>query len=562
MRLPAHVSPNKLVEPLLALLVAILAGAVVHFAVGNGGRMPWSALATAAAAAIVVGLRERHRREASRHVEDLIATLPPQPLTGLDRMLDSRTADLIARLEALLRSEREMRLVANTVHGLEALFSADRRLLWISPSVVDIAGFTPEECVEAEDPVALLVHQTDRAYCHQQAAQAFQESEPTSFEVRLEHRGGGVIWVACHWTPVVDGRGSLTAVRLSGEPIQSRKEAELRLLESVAEMRRARSLSEHYLLRTKDERQRLAAVLDAIRPGIVLMDTEQRVLYLNQAFLQMWGFESQENLFGMRDVVLFGRCEEQMAGASSYRAHVNEVLDGGHGSAAYEFRLKDGRVITDSSVVVTREGSEITIGRVWIFEDVTVARRSAEILQQQAERDALTGLYNRRRFDEELDREIAESQRRSRQTGLLVFDLDGFKPVNDNFGHQAGDRVLVTLAETIGRVVRRHEMLFRFGGDEFAILVPDSEDSHLQELARRVVDSVGEAVFHFNGQEVRLTTSVGLACYPTDAGDVRGLVAAADAAMYRAKSSGKNRWAMAGQPSAEREHSAADDRID
>ncbi|MCB1916997.1 MAG: diguanylate cyclase [Rhodocyclaceae bacterium] len=474
-------------------------------------------------------------------------------------MIDSRTADLVARLQALMRSEREMRLVADTVHGLEALFSADRRLMWISPSVGEIAGFSPEECVGAEDPVALLVHQTDRAYCHQQAAQAFQEGEPTSFEVRLEHRSGGVIWVACHWTPVTDARGALTAVRLSGEPIQSRKEAELRLLESVAEMRRARSLSEHYLLRTKDERQRLAAVLDAIRPGIVLMDTEQRVLYLNQSFLQMWGFEAEENLFGMRDVVLFGRCEELMDGASTYRAHVTEVLDGGHGSSAYEFRLKDGRVITDSSVVVTREGSDITIGRVWIFEDVTVARRSAEILQQQAERDALTGLYNRRRFDEELDREIAESQRRARQTGLLVFDLDGFKPVNDNFGHQAGDRVLVTLAETIGRVVRRHEMLFRFGGDEFAILVPDSEDSHLQELAKRVVDSVGEAVFHFKGREVRLTTSVGLACYPNDAGDVRGLVAAADAAMYRAKSSGKNRWATAFQATEAREASAADD---
>ena len=559
MHTPTGASKNWYFGPLLALLAAVLAGALVHLAVGNGARMPWAAIAAGVAAALVVALRDRKRRETGRRVEELITSLPPQPLSGMDSMIDSRTADLVARLQALMRSEREMRLVADTVHGLEALFSADRRLMWISPSVGEIAGFSPEECVGAEDPVALLVHQTDRAYCHQQAAQAFQEGEPTSFEVRLEHRSGGVIWVACHWTPVTDARGALTAVRLSGEPIQSRKEAELRLLESVAEMRRARSLSEHYLLRTKDERQRLAAVLDAIRPGIVLMDTEQRVLYLNQSFLQMWGFEAEENLFGMRDVVLFGRCEELMDGASTYRAHVTEVLDGGHGSSAYEFRLKDGRVITDSSVVVTREGSDITIGRVWIFEDVTVARRSAEILQQQAERDALTGLYNRRRFDEELDREIAESQRRARQTGLLVFDLDGFKPVNDNFGHQAGDRVLVTLAETIGRVVRRHEMLFRFGGDEFAILVPDSEDSHLQELAKRVVDSVGEAVFHFKGREVRLTTSVGLACYPNDAGDVRGLVAAADAAMYRAKSSGKNRWATAFQATEAREASAADD---
>ena len=87
-------------------------------------------------------------------------------------------------------------------------------------------------------------------------------------------------------------------------------------------------------------------------------------------------------------------------------------------------------------------------------------------------------------------------------------------------------------------------MLFRFGGDEFAILVPDSEDSHLQELARRVVDCVAGTEFEFDGRKVSLTTSVGLACFPLDASDVRGLVAAADSAMYRAKSGGKNQWAM------------------
>ncbi|MCB1956932.1 MAG: diguanylate cyclase [Rhodocyclaceae bacterium] len=542
--MPAPSSSQSLAEPLLVAGAALVAGLVAELVLG--GRAPWplgeacGALGGGLAALFLA----RRRRAAAERLESLVSSLPPVPLAELERGLDTRTADLSARLEAALRSEREMRLVANTVHGLEVLFSPERRLTWVSPSVEEIAGYSTSECLAADDPIGLLVHQTDRAYCHQQAGHAFEDHETTSFEVRLEHRSGGVIWIACHWTPVMDDRGRLSAVRMSGEPIQSRKEAELRLLESVAEMRRARSLSEHYLLRTKDERQRLSAVLDAIRTGIVLMDTEQRVLYLNQAFMQMWGFGQDENLFGMRDVVLFGRCESQMESPEQFRMHANEVLDAGHGSAEYEFRLKDSRVITDSSVVVTREGSDITIGRVWIFEDVTDIRRSAEILQNQAERDALTGLYNRRRFDEEMERAIAESERRNRQTGLLVFDLDGFKPVNDTFGHQAGDRVLVTLAEAISRVVRRHEMLFRFGGDEFAILVPDSEDSHLQELARRVVDCVAGTEFEFDGRKVSLTTSVGLACFPLDASDVRGLVAAADSAMYRAKSGGKNQWAM------------------
>lgn len=527
----------------LAVLGASLAAAFAGGIVGDGSW--WAAwLAGLGGGAAALGMVARRATRAAARLERLIASLPPVPGRTGPLVGGALDEELWARLDALSEREREMRLVADTVHGLEALFSADRKLRWIAPSVEAITGFSPRDCIAAEDPVALLVHQTDRAYCHKQASHAFEDHESVGFELRLEHRTGGVIWVACHWAPVIDAQGRLTAVRMSAEPIQSRKEAELRLLESVAEMRRARSLSEHYLLRTKDERQRLSAVLDAIRPGIVLMDTEQRVLYLNQSFMQMWGFEADENMFGMRDVVLFGRCEVQMADPAAFRTHVGAVLETGHSSPVFEFQLKDDRVITESSVVVTREGSDITIGRVWIFDDVTDIRRSAEILQQQAERDALTGLYNRRRFDEELDREIAESNRRRRQTGLLVFDLDGFKPVNDTYGHQAGDQVLVTLAEAIGRVVRRHEMLFRFGGDEFAILVPDSEDSHLQELARRVVECVAETPFVFNGKTVRLTASVGLACYPADARNVADLLAAADAAMYRAKSGGKNRWAM------------------
>ena len=534
--------------PLLVLGASVAVSLLLGLLVGDYLDWPWIVLAGGAGGLLALLVLSRMVARTSGHLDELLEGLPA-PNRAVDiPFVDSREADLVARLKALIESEDEARLIASSVHGLEALFAPDRKLRWISPSIEEVTGYTQAECTESGDPIALLVHQTDRAYCHKQAGNTFSDGEFANFEVRFEHRDGGVIWVACHWSPVNDERGRLSAVRLSAEPIQARKEAELRLLESVAEMRRARSLSEHYLLRTKDERQRLSAVLNAIRPGIVLMDTDQRVLYLNQAFMQMWGFDASENLFGSRDVVLFGRCEAQMADGAAFRAHVDSVLAEGHSSPEFEFMLEDERVITESSVVVTREGSDVTIGRVWIFEDVTAIRRSAEILQQQAERDALTGLYNRRRFDEELEREIAESRRRSRQAGLLVFDLDGFKPVNDSYGHQAGDQVLVTLAEAIGRVVRRHEMLFRFGGDEFAILVPDSEDSHLQELGRRVVECVSETPFNFDGREVRLTASVGLACFPADADNVAGLVAAADAAMYRAKTSGKNRWEMSGKP--------------
>lgn len=434
-----------------------------------------------------------------------------------------------------------MREIAESCFGIEALLDARGRLCWISPSIERVTGFNAAECTAAADPIELLVHDADRAFGRAECAKALNGTSG-SFEIRLAHRAVGVVWVACNWRTVRDRSGRVMAVRLSAEDIQMRKQTELKQLESLADARRARALSEHYLARTKDERQRLAALLNTVRLGIVLFDTGRRVEYFNQSFLALWGFENSENLFGMRDVVLFGHCERLLADVAAYRRHVTELLAGEAAETQFEFALKDGRVMTETTAIITRENGAGEIGRVWIIEDVTAVRKSAEVLMSLAERDALTGLFNRRRFDEDLDRTLGEAVRRGRRCGLLVLDLDGFKPINDVHGHQAGDEVLVRLAERVGQVVRRHEMLFRLGGDEFAILVSDSEPSSLDELARRVVSTVAEARFEFAGHSVSVTVSVGYASFPEHANDATSLVAAADEAMYCAKAAGRNRW--------------------
>ena len=136
---------------------------------------------------------------------------------------------------------------------------------------------------------------------------------------------------------------------------------------------------------------------------------------------------------------------------------------------------------------------------------------------------------------------IADAARRRTQLGLLLFDLDGFKPVNDSFGHQAGDEVLVGLAQAVGRIVRRNEMLCRVGGDEFALLVPGSTAEGLLELAHRLVEAVAALSFRFAGKAVGVTASVGIARFPDNAADAEGLIAAADEALYLSKSEGRNR---------------------
>lgn len=454
-----------------------------------------------------------------------------------DRVSTSTAAE--ADELALLRS------VAAGIHGVEALFSEKGQLRWISPSVERLTKRLPALYLSADDALAMLVHSSDLAYCRRTMSEVLATGEGRDFELRLLRDDGKINWVACHWRALRDAKGDVLGVRMSAEDIQARKETEYTLLETVAELRRAQALREHYLKRSNDERHRLSALLNVIRLGILFIDRDHRVLYYNSAMLKLWSYPPGENLIGVRDVVLQSTIAPLLVAPSDYFKHVESVIRQPQVSEPYEFHFKDGRIVTDISAVVEGDMDGRGIGRVWIYEDVTEQRRVAEQLVALAERDPLTNLFNRRRFHEELDRLLADAERRQSTVGLLSFDLDGFKPINDRFGHLAGDQVLVGLAESLRRIVRRNEMFFRLGGDEFAVLMPDASTDALSELATRLLEGVSALRFSFAGQDARVTTSIGAACFPLHAHDVESLMASADRAMYRSKKAGRNRWSLA-----------------
>jgi len=275
------------------------------------------------------------------------------------------------------------------------------------------------------------------------------------------------------------------------------------------------------------------------------MDSDRRVVYCNRALSEIWGLPDSERFVGMRDVVLQKQAFGMVLDCATYQRHIADVLMTRDPSDTFEIEFKDGRVVTDFSRVVPGPDGARPIGRIWIFEDVTEQRRVARQLLHLAERDPLTNLFNRRRFHEELERMLADGRRNREAVGLLAIDLDGFKPVNDGFGHQAGDEVLVELARAVGAVVRRNEMFFRTGGDEFAILVPVADAPGLAELARRVCACISGLTFSFGGEPATVAASIGIAL-STRHGEVgESLIGAADRAMYCAKSRGGNGWEFA-----------------
>lgn len=164
--------------------------------------------------------------------------------------------------------------------------------------------------------------------------------------------------------------------------------------------------------------------------------------------------------------------------------------------------------------------------------------------QQLAQHDHLTGLPNRMAFELELEARRMQAQTRQRQLALFFIDLDGFKAINDQLGHAAGDRALVAAAERMLQVLRGEDRLFRLGGDEFALLVLAGNEDLPAQLAERLVAAVAQP-FEVDGRHAPLGASIGLSFYPDDASDPADLLRLADAAMYEAKAAGKNGWRRA-----------------
>ena len=164
-----------------------------------------------------------------------------------------------------------------------------------------------------------------------------------------------------------------------------------------------------------------------------------------------------------------------------------------------------------------------------------------EKLREQAVRDTLTGLHNRRFLEESIDHELMRAQRHNQSLSLLMLDMDHFKRFNDNFGHDAGDYVLKALSSLLVNGVRGEDMVCRVGGEELCIVLPNSKGEAAMEVADKLCNQVRDLHLDFHGQSLgKLTLSIGVATYPQDAEDYANLMKLADVALYEAKENGRD----------------------
>jgi two-component system cell cycle response regulator len=169
-------------------------------------------------------------------------------------------------------------------------------------------------------------------------------------------------------------------------------------------------------------------------------------------------------------------------------------------------------------------------------------KRAQQKLAEMATMDGLTGLYNRRYFLESLQKEMGRADRVNSELALYMFDIDDFKSVNDRHGHQAGDAVLAGLGRLLRENIRLIDVPSRYGGEEFAVLLPSTKLREAQTACERLRRAVGGHTFTLDGTAIRITVSIGVASYWPKSGYAAGqLVEAADKALYEAKKTGKNR---------------------
>ncbi len=200
-----------------------------------------------------------------------------------------------------------------------------------------------------------------------------------------------------------------------------------------------------------------------------------------------------------------------------------------------------------SQEVVTRGGLVLVVtfapaaegGILMLTEDATERKRTEARIEQMARFDELTGLANRFEYNRHIDEAFARLERTGEAFALLYVDLDGFKQVNDSLGHDIGDLVLMETASRLRGATRSNDMLARFGGDEFLLILPSGDHSIVSAIAQRMIDSMTRS-FDVDGKTVYVTASIGIAMAPYDGASPADLLRHADTALYKAKSAGRN----------------------
>jgi diguanylate cyclase (GGDEF)-like protein/PAS domain S-box-containing protein len=388
---------------------------------------------------------------------------------------------------------------------------------FVSPQLLKILGIA----VPAHDEALLPMHWAERVHpdFREEAQAALQtvinnRTDNYRMEQWIRCEDGSYKWLLIRGMVVSrDSDGNLERMIGTATDTSEQKQVELKL-------------------------QLAASVFSHAREGIFITDANGTILNVNDTFSVLTGYARGEAI-GQSSRILRSDRHPPEFHAALWKA----LLEADHWSGEIWNRRKNGK---DHAVMITisavRDGANRTTNYVALFTDITAIKDHQRQLEHIAHYDALTGLPNRVLLADRLRQAMAISQRHNNSLAVAYLDLDGFKAINDNHGHEVGDELLIAISNRMKHALREGDTLARIGGDEFvAVLVDLEENATYEQVLERLLIAAADPV-PVRNLTLRVSASIGVTLSPQDSGDVDQLMRHADQAMYVAKQNGKNRF--------------------
>ncbi len=393
-------------------------------------------------------------------------------------------------------------------------------MVFVSSGCIALTGYSPQELLyNRKASYEKITHPEDRENVRQQIGDALRSNQRFSQEYRIVRADGSMCWVWERGVAIYDSEGTAIAIEGFIQDISQKKQQEQAL---------------------RDAEIRYRSIFENAVEGIFQTSISGQYLNANPALAKIYGYNSVAALEkGLVDIdaqlyVEHGRRDE----------FKRQMRENGH-VQNFESQVyrKDGAIIwiSENARTVFNDAGEMLYYEGTV-EDITERRNYEEKIRHQATHDSLTGLPNRYLLEDRLQQSINYAERYHTKLAIAFIDLDQFKHINDSLGHDAGDQLLLTVAERLTALVRDSDTVVRLGGDEFVILlssVHKTED--ITHTLQRILASIAQPMT-LNGLEFNISCSIGVSIYPEDGSQANVLLKNADSAMYKAKQSGRNNF--------------------
>ncbi|OHD95812.1 MAG: hypothetical protein A2019_07585 [Sulfurimonas sp. GWF2_37_8] len=398
-------------------------------------------------------------------------------------------------------------LALNIITDAIYLINEKYKIIYVNQAACDMLGYSKSELLSK------MIFDIDPLVTPDEiniTKQTTLTNKVVQFETKHKRQDGSIFDVEIITYPYMDGEFCLSVVKDSTE--RKKNEEKLKLL---------------------------ASVFTSAKEGIVITNTKGIIVDVNEAYTLITGY-SKDEIVGQNA----GFLKSDKHDKSFYKNMWNELIQNKYWIGEIWNRRKNGEIFVERLTISAISDSNSNISSyVGLLTDITTGKDYESTLERMAFYDSLTGLPNRLLFAERINQAMMFSKRLKTIIAVCYLDLDAFKPVNDCFGHSAGDKLLIEIARRMQNHVRESDTVARIGGDEFAILLLNINSiEECEKIISKMLVSINETYILPNNKGVNVTASIGVALYPQDnvASDI--LLRHADQAMYLAKESGKNKY--------------------